>query len=110
MEASSTPPEEGKQPEQQGVEGGPAPANEVTIEGDQGEQVATATGMVPDGQGGEAFRQSAPPASAQSGVPIEADRAAGVEPGQPGPQGPSGQAQVTETEGGSGSEPRGAQQ
>lgn len=70
----------------QGHEGAGTEA-EPHITGDQGEpapieQDARNVGMVPDGEGGEAFRQSAPPAGAQSGVPLTEDRQAGVEPGE----------------------------
>lgn len=72
---------------QQGAEGGGA-ETEPHITGDQGEpapvieQDARNVGMVSDGKGGEALRQSAPPPGAQSGVPLEEDRQAGVEPGE----------------------------
>lgn len=92
MEASNTSPAEGEPKDEvdpAAREEGQDP--EQAVEGDQGEQVAAdAPGEI--GQS-TPVRTSSPDPAAQSGVPLQEDREAGVEPGpvQPGDESGDGE-------------------
>lgn len=85
MEASTHPENEAaEQPETAGDPTSHIPDEEEAVKGEQGQWLEQDPGLI-GRQADGSVRMNAPPPGAQSGVPLAADRAAGVEAGEKGP-------------------------